>query len=740
MKKKILLILLFIFILSGCEKKEENSGINSVDDLNNEKVGCLTGSYQIEYANENIDNVQIVLLDSITELILNAKDKKVKAFIIDTSYGRFIERTNTNFKSLKQNDTDFEMGFLFSDKSEDLRNNFNKFLEDEKKSGFLDYCYKKWIDNFSYDNKLEEIEPYNASGGEIRIITSATIPPFVFVANGEYSGLFIDIINKFASDYKYELVIDSSTFNGVLSGISTDKYDMGLDNVTITEERKKEFKFSDPIYIDSTSIVFYDDTNKELEYNNYNDLDGKDMGCMSGSIFDLTIQEKMPNSKVSYFNSRAELILGLKQKKIEGYLADKPVGILVCKDNPDLGYIDGVLDNIQYGAVFSKDNLKLKDEFNAFLKDIEKDGFLKKAQNKWFKENAMDEVSDDIELSGKNGNIKVCTTPDAAPFAFFKNNKYQGYEIDLLNEFARRNGYSLTIEGVSFDALISSIVSNKFDIAVNGVYITEERKKSVDFSDPDYISSAVAIVRKNVEIKEGFITSLKNKIYRTFIEEDRYKLIIDGIATTLIITASAILFGTLFGFLAFLLSRKVSVFKKIIDVFSYVVAGLPVVVLLMILFYIIFSKSALSGSIISIIGFTIIVGCSVYEMLKTGVDAIDIGQFEGALALGYTDSQTLFKFILPQALRIIMPSYRGEIISLIKSSSIVGYVTVQDLTRVSDIIRSRTYDAFFPLIVTAIIYFVLAWLLTKIANYLQKKYLSNEKTKDEILKSIGQKK
>ena len=160
----------------------------------------------------------------------------------------------------------------------------------------------------------------------------------------------------------------------------------------------------------------------------------------------------------------------------------------------------------------------------------------------------------------------------------------------------------------------------------------------------------------------------------------------------------------------------------------------------MILFYIIFAKSKLSGTVISIVGFSIIVSLSVYGMLKTGVDAIDIGQYEGALALGYTDNQALFKFVLPQALRIIMPSYRGEIISLIKSSSIVGYVTVQDLTRVSDIIRSRTYDAFFPLIVTAIIYFALAWLLTKLADYLQKRYLSNEKTKDEILKNIGQKK
>ena len=139
---------------------------------------------------------------------------------------------------------------------------------------------------------------------------------------------------------------------------------------------------------------------------------------------------------------------------------------------------------------------------------------------------------------------------------------------------------------------------------------------------------------------------------------------------------------------------------------------------LMILFYIIFAKASLSGTAISVIGFTVIECMTVYDMLKTGVSAIDNGQYEGALALGYTDTQAFTRIIVPQAIRIILPSYRKEIVTLIKATAIVGYVTVQDLTRVSDIIRSRTYDAFFPLIVTAVIYFLLAAILTKLADKL----------------------
>lgn len=475
-------------------------------------------------------------------------------------------------------------------------------------------------------------------------------------------------------------------------------------------------------------------------YNKASELDGKNLGCMSGSIFDFTIKDNFPNSSITYFNSRAELLLGLKQGKIEGYIADRETALVFARENDDIKIIDENMQDCTYAFCFSKNAAKLRAEFNEFLKEAEEDGYLQRLKEKWLLADGMNQVIEEKEFTGENGVIKACTTPDAAPFAFFKNNKYQGYEVELAMEFAKRNGYTLEIEGTNFDALISAVASNKFDMAFNGVFVTEERAKSIDFSDPDHSSYGVVVVRKNGDVKkENFFSSLKNKLYRTFIEEDRYLLIFKGIFTTILITAVSLLFGTILAFVYFLLARKYKgVVKKIIDVFAYVISGLPVVVILMILFYIVFAKAKLSGVVISIIGFTLIVSLSVYGMLNTGTSAIDIGQYEGALALGYTDRQALFKFIFPQAFRIIMPSYRSEIISLIKSSSIVGYVTVEDLTRVSDIIRSRTYDAFFPLIVTAAIYFGLARLLTLLADRLQKKFLPNEKTKEEILKQIGQ--
>ena len=132
----------------------------------------------------------------------------------------------------------------------------------------------------------------------------------------------------------------------------------------------------------------------------------------------------------------------------------------------------------------------------------------------------------------------------------------------------------------------------------------------------------------------------------------------------------------------------------------------------MILYYIIFAGTSLSGSAVAIIAFALNFAAYVSEMMRTGIEAVDRGQMEAALAIGYTRPRAFFRIIFPQAAEHFLPVYKGELISLVKSTSVVGYVAVQDLTKMSDIIRSRTYDAFFPLIATAVIYFLIAAGLT----------------------------
>ena len=236
---------------------------------------------------------------------------------------------------------------------------------------------------------------------------------------------------------------------------------------------------------------------------------------------------------------------------------------------------------------------------------------------------------------------------------------------------------------------------------------------------------------------ESFFDSVKDGFEKTFIRENRWQLILHGIGVTLLITAVAAAAGTALGFGLYILSRSG---KKIVlgicAVYTRIISGLPAVVLLMILFYVVFAKAAIDGIWVASIGFALITGAFVYKNLALSVSGIDKGQTEGALALGYTDKLAFFKIVLPQAMRSFMPAYQGEIVSLLKSTAIVGYIAVEDLTKISDIIRSNTYEAFFPLIATAIIYFILTWIIAIVIGKINMKFDWKRRNKDNILKGV----
>jgi len=206
--------------------------------------------------------------------------------------------------------------------------------------------------------------------------------------------------------------------------------------------------------------------------------------------------------------------------------------------------------------------------------------------------------------------------------------------------------------------------------------------------------------------------SVKESFYNNLIVEDRYRMILDGLQVTLIITLFAALLGTLLGGLVcwMRMSRRAWL-RQTAKVYIDLMRGTPVLVLLMLMYYVVMAPLDTTGIVVAIITFAMNTAAYISEMLRTTIQSIDRGQTEAGLALGFTQRQTFFRIVLPQVVKAVMPVYQGEVISLLKGTSIVGYIAVADMTRASDLIRSRTFDAFFPLILTAVIYFVAAWLI-----------------------------
>ena len=353
-------------------------------------------------------------------------------------------------------------------------------------------------------------------------------------------------------------------------------------------------------------------------------------------------------------------------------------------------------------------------------------------------------VFDYTALPDINGTLRMAVDATIPPFGFVKDGRVVGYDVDIAARFCKVNGYRLDITQMTFDSVLAAVQTGKCDFAACCITITEERQESMLFSSPNYHSGIVMTVMKTgkaatvPEKETSFWNGIAASFEKTFIREERWKLFADGLLTTLLITVLAALFGTLVGFLAFMLCRNGNAVANAVTSFCiWLVQGTPVVVLLMILYYIVFGSLAVSGVAVAVIGFTLTFGAAVFGLLKIGVGTIDPGQYEAAYALGYSNRRTFFRIIMPQAIPHILPAYRGEIVSLIKATAIVGYIAVQDLTKMGDIVRSRTYEAFFPLIAITVIYFLLEELLILLINRIQLDINPRMRKPESILKGVN---
>lgn len=487
-------------------------------------------------------------------------------------------------------------------------------------------------------------------------------------------------------------------------------------------------------------------SNNEKRYNTIEDFEHARVGVMTGSSFDTLAKEYLPEAERVYFMIATDLILNLEQGKIDGILMDKGYYTPMVWEDEGLSYIEADMPNTEYAIAFPKssDSDVLAEQVNEFIKDQGESGWLKELEDKWISDEEPDFIPDTDSLTGENGTIKVATTSQFKPYDYLKDGKLTGMEIEFIVRFAEEYGYDLELDPMDFSAILPSIAAGRYDMAISNITVTEERAESVRFSDPYYKSPIIMAVLSDSTGGQqlGFGERIVEGFSKTFIREDRWKHIVDGIGVTMLISLCAVLLGTLLGFGIYMVTcmnvkgvRVVS--EAIAKVYTRIIEGTPVVVVLMILFYVVFgSVKDINGVVVAILGFSLIFGAFVYEHMRVSVGSVDIGQAEAAYALGYTKNKAYTRIILPQAMSIFMPTYCSHAVELIKGTAIVGYIAVNDLTKVGDIIRSNTYEAFFPLVSVAIIYFLLTWIISLLLRRVKVRFEPKRRSNDTILKGV----
>ena len=217
--------------------------------------------------------------------------------------------------------------------------------------------------------------------------------------------------------------------------------------------------------------------------------------------------------------------------------------------------------------------------------------------------------------------------------------------------------------------------------------------------------------------------------FDTMIAGQRYMLIFQGLGTTLLIAACAVLIGTILGCIFALM--KVSdnkVLRAIANVYTTVLRGIPLATQLMIFYFVIFAPLGMDKLLVAILAYGINSGAYLTENFSAGIQGIDPGQSEAARSLGLSKRQTLFKVVLPQAIKAVLPTYANEFIVLIKETSVASFIAVTDLTKSGDMIRNATYNAWIPLLTCAVIYLVLTVGLTKLFSKIEKRMAKSDRS------------
>jgi len=465
-------------------------------------------------------------------------------------------------------------------------------------------------------------------------------------------------------------------------------------------------------------------------FTSFEDFAGHSIAVTTGTTQDMLFSS-ISGVEVIRFNSLPEMILSVQSGVAEFLSTDK--SLLVGRDIADDGLQEAYSveqPNVRTSVAFNKKEGALCDEFNDFLRELKANGIYDDMIMRWTEPGAQIQDLPEIEMpAAPRRKLVIAVDPCSFPFSFIKGDNLCGFEIEMMNRFGASRNYGIEYLQITFTGLIAAISTGKVDCAINVLTPTEEREKQMLFSESYYPSVVMVAgaLQKNNTADTGVFdsTSLWQKIKEAFhnnmIVENRWKLILEGLWETLVISFFSLIFGTLIGaLLCWMQFRRSRISRKFVDLYIMLVQGIPMLVFLMFMFYVVFASSRLTATWVAIVAFSLNFAAFVCELFIAGIKGVDAGQTEAGRALGFSGVATFFRIVAPQALRTIIPMYKGEIISMVKNTSIVGYIAIQDLTKMSDLIRSRTFDAFFPLILISIIYFILAWLIGLLLDRLGK--------------------
>lgn len=683
-----------------------------------------------------------------------------------------------------------------------------------------------------------------------KIGTDVTFAPFEFKdENNEYVGIDIDLLNAIAEDQGFKIELKALGFDPAIQGVQSNQLDGMIAGMSITDERKKSFDFSDPYFDSGIQMAVKSDTDDILDYA---DLKNKTVGAKVGteSATFLEAHKEKYSYTIKTYDDATGLYGALKNGTVQAIFDDYPVLGYAINQGQDFKLIGEPEAGNSYGfAVKKGENQELLAMFNAGLTKLKASGQYDKIVAKYIETS----TSTDSETMKKVDPLKdeyvIASDSAFAPFEF-KNeaNEYVGIDVDLMKRAAQLQGFNIRFNHIGFSGAVQAVEGNQADGILAGMTITDERKTTFDFSN-SYFESGIQLAVKtgnadirsyedlkgkkvgakvgtestdfleshkeeygytikyydaadqlyeavrvgaidalmddypvigysisqgqeletpiaretggqygfavkkgqNPELLEMFNEALKemkrtgeyDEIVANYIKDgstenkstvdestllglikNNYKVLLAGlgktIALALISFILALIVGVIFGLFSV---SPIKLLRGIASVYVDIIRGIPMMVLA---FFIFFGLSDAIGFTIpdfaaGIITLTLNASAYIAEIVRGGINAVPVGQMEASRSLGLTYNRTMQKIILPQAIKIMIPSFVNQFVISLKDTTIISVIGVVELLQAGKIIVARTMQSTYVYLLIAIMYLLVITALTKLAKRLEKK-------------------
>ena len=717
----------------------DGSAWRSLEDLRHGRIGYVNGMVFGPFLQKTYPEAQLISFNNPSDLIQGLKSGKVDTAVLARISARAVVASNSELAILDEAVMRFPLGIGFGKRQSALRRRFDSYLERIRSDGRYREINDRWFVNDPEKAAPPDYRPASPREKRVAAVAIADMP-YVAFKDGRFVGFDIEILQSFAAEENIDLKIQALDFGALLPAIASGKADIIADGLAITEERRKAVDFSAPYGEETGAAIVMRRriaqdrwppsraqgvgvSSQELQ--SIDDLKGRRIAVIVGASTDAYATRTFPQAQIVRLASKTDVLSSVQTGSADAGLLDTVSAHRALAETPNLAILADDLEPLPIAAAFRQSDVKLRERFDRFLSGFQSSGALSDLHESWFAGKTLGAPGKRLD---RGPTLRVGVAPDLGlPFVDLQDGQYVGSEVELAYRFAQAGGFQLVLAPMKFDALMTSLATGKIDLIVSNLAMTAERAKEVAFSRPYGEETLAAFVRAaDRAVAEttpplrpaSWLDGLRQSVASTFVVEQRWKLLADGLLVTLQVSILSTLFGTLVGALiCYLRMSDAWLARRVGKFYIGFIRGLPVLILLMLIFYVVFAHININAVLVAVIAFGLNFGAYVAEIFRSGIRSVDRGQYEAGIAMGFTSLQAFLFFVAPQGLRNILPVYRGEFISLVKMTSIVGYIGVQDLTKASDIIRSRTFDAFFPLLMVSAAYFLVIWLLGLLLDF-----------------------